>query len=169
MAVGGQARSSDAGVAALQATVTQAAADLQTLILELEGAGTKAVVGRDTRDLDTRARDAAAYLNQVVAQHAKATSAGDSAGKAAAVRNKGRLESLERRLRTARRTAAHVRTASDRDALLGAGGGGKRRGKEQAAVSETLRAAKSQLSGNIDSGLEALVRHGRHQFSPLPS
>jgi hypothetical protein len=52
--------------------------------------------------------------------------------------------------------------ASDRRALLedgddDGGGAGRSGGKRHAAaVSETLRAAKAQLSTNIDAGLEAL-------------
>lgn len=170
MAVGGGkaaatgGSNADVGLAAMQATVNQAATDLQQLVLQLEGVRS----ATDIEDLDTRGREAAVYLDRVVAQHEKAATNASSDARAAAVRNRGRLESLERRLRSARRTAAQVSAAADRAALLN-GGESRRKGKNQAVVSETLRAAKSQLSSNIDSGLEALVRRPKCICPTSPS
>eukprot|EP00038_Savillea_parva_P010261 m.189046 g.189046 ORF g.189046 m.189046 type:complete len:292 (+) comp17612_c0_seq1:214-1089(+) len=148
----------DTRMAAMQATVTQAASDLDRLVEELERAAADGSDSATVSSLDARAREAFAYLQRAVTEHERAaTEAGYSDARAAAVRNGGRLDALDRRLRAARRAGARAGAKADRAALLDGGAGStKTRGKSQAAVSDTLRAAKAQLGGNIDAGLEAL-------------
>jgi len=119
----------DSALAAEQASIDRAAESLERLCLQLEGAGVgsgSALAGAGSSAarppsssgpltaaavaaLDTRARDASAYLAKLVAAHEKVAAAGGGdVARVAAVRNRGRLDALDRRLRKARRVASRV-------------------------------------------------------------
>jgi hypothetical protein len=119
----------DSALAAEQASIDQAAESLERLCLQLEGAGVgsgSALAGAGSSAarsssssgpltaaavaaLDTRARDASAYLAKLVAAHEKVAAAGGGdVARVAAVRNRGRFDALDRRLRKARRVASRV-------------------------------------------------------------